>query len=287
MHVASALTPQKSGFLRAGFTHTLNPYKGCHFGRNGCAFCYVRESPAGRFGPAPWGDWVVPKEHIGQHLARQLTPESARHYRIFMASATDPYQPLEARWQLTRQCLEVFTTHAVTWLVIQTRSLLVQRDLDLVQRLPFATLNLTVETDLAEMHRLFTRSSATPQRRLRLVRQALQQGIMTQVTVAPLLPYSADFAVHLAEAVGLQGRVIVDTFLDGDGSGGRRSERLGMAKLLASAGYAGWFARCRDHAALLLERLRTLLAPEQVLWSAEGFANQPPGNRQAALDIWL
>src|SRR4030095_6092167 len=53
--VKRALTPQKGGFLASGFTHTLNPYVGCAFGRVGCPFCYVRESPVGQFGPAAWG----------------------------------------------------------------------------------------------------------------------------------------------------------------------------------------------------------------------------------------
>ena len=62
--VKRALTPQKGGFLASGFTHTLNPYVGCAFGRVGCPFCYVRESPAGQFGPSSWGTWVRQKVNI-------------------------------------------------------------------------------------------------------------------------------------------------------------------------------------------------------------------------------
>jgi hypothetical protein len=107
------------------------------------------------------------------------------------------------------------------------------------------------------------------------VRMALARGIFTQITVSPLLPSSSNFAETLVHAVGEKGRVIVDTFLDGDGSGGQRSARLGMDALLADAGFPGWFARCREHAHELRQRLLPWLGPERVLWSAEGFSTKP------------
>jgi len=273
--VKRALTPQKGGFLASGFTHTLNPYVGCAFGRVGCPFCYVRESPVGQFGPAAWGTWVRQKVNIAEVLEQELCKPAARHYRVFMASATDPYQPAEVSACLTQRCLAVLRSHLIDWLVVQTRSLLVQRDFPLLAALPFATLNVSIETDLLEVHRRFTRSSASPERRLTLVRLALSLGIFTQITVSPLLPSSSHFAEMLAHTVGEKGRVIVDTFLDGDGSGGRRSARLGMDALLADAGFPGWFARCREHAHELKQRLVLLLGAERVLWSAEGFSTKP------------
>jgi DNA repair photolyase len=273
--VQQALTPQKGGFLAGGFTHTLNPHKGCAFGRTGCAFCYVRESPMGRFGTSPWGTWVVPKTNIAEVLASELRRPQARQYRIFMSSATDPYQPAEARACLSQRCLEIFQQHPVMWLVVQTRSLLVRRDFALLARLPFVSLNISLETDLLDVHRRFTHSSAAPERRLHLVHDAIECGIMAQITVSPMLPHSPAFAERLAWAVGDHGRVLVDTLLDGDGSGGRRSARLGMPRLLADAGFPDWFDRCQEHAQDLRTRLSTLLGPERVLWSAQGFANNP------------
>jgi DNA repair photolyase len=273
--VKRALTPQKGGFLASGFTHTLNPYAGCAFGRTGCPFCYVRESPVGKFGPAAWGTWVLQKVNIAEVLEQELRQPAARHYRVFMASATDPYQPTEARASLTQRCLAVLRAHPVDWLVVQTRSLLVQRDFAVLAELPFATLNVSIETDRLDVHRRLTHSSAAPERRLTLVRTALAHGLRTQITVSPYLPSSATFAETLAHAVGDQGRVIVDTFLDGDGSGGQRSARLGMDAVLAEAGFPGWFTRCREHAQELMRRLLSLLGPERVLWSAGGFSSKP------------
>ena len=271
VRVKYALTPQRGGFLAAGFSHTLNPYKGCAFGRSGCPFCYVRESPVGKFGPSPWGTWVLPKDNLVDSLARELAKPQARQYRVFMSSATDPYQPLEARTLLSRRCLVLFRTWPIAWLVVQTRSLLVQRDFDLLAALPFATLNVSIETDLVDVYRRFTRSSGSPERRLALVRQALSLGIPAQITVAPMLPASPDFVDRLADAVGTHGRVIVDTFVDGDGASGKRSTRLGMSQRLAEAGYPGWFDQCRVHAHALMAHLQTRLGPERVLWSAAGF----------------
>src|SRR5882672_1487225 len=273
--VKRALTSQKGGFLASGFTHTLNPYVGCTFGRVGCPFCYVRESPVGKFGPAAWGTWVRQKVNIAEVLEQELRKPAARHYRVFMASATDPYQSAEASAYLTQRCLTVLCSSPIDWLVVQTRSLLVQRDFALLAALPFVTLNVSIETDRLDVHRRFTRSSASPERRLTLVQQALAHGICTQITVSPLLPSSPTFAATLAHAVGEQGRVIVDTLLDGDGSGGQRSARLGMDALLADAGSPGWFARCREHAHELRQRLLPWLGPERVLWSAEGFSTKP------------
>src|SRR5262245_26576808 len=225
--VKRALTPQKGGFLASGFTHTLNPYAGCAFGRTGCPFCYVRDSPIGRFGPAAWCTWVLQKVNIAEVLEQELRQPATRHSRVFMASATDPYQPAEARAGLTQRCLVVLRAHPIDWLVVQTRSLLVQRDFAVLAELPFVTLNVSIETDLLDVQRRLTRSSAAPERRLTLVRSALARGICTQITVSPYLPSSPTFAETLAHTVGDRGRVIVDTFLDGDGSGGRRSARLG------------------------------------------------------------
>ncbi len=263
VQVKHALTRQKSGFLTSGFSHTLNPYKGCGFGRTGCPFCYVRESPVGQFGPGKWEDWMVQKTNIAEVLAVELSKARAQQYRVFMASATDPYQPVEARSRLSRQCLHVFQAHPIAWLVVQTRSLLVRRDFDLLARLPFATLNISIETDLPNVHQRFTRSSAAPERRLQLVHAALARGIAAQITVAPILPASPDFTEKLARAVGERGRVIVDTFLDGDGSGGKRSARLGMDQWLTEVGYPGWFDHCREHAQELMNSLASLLGPRR------------------------
>src|SRR5436190_10399592 len=85
------------GFLHS-FTHTLNPYAGCGFGTNGCGvYCYVAESPVGRFGRGAWGAWVDAKVNAAAMLEKELRRSpNPDQLRIFMSSATDPYQGSEA-----------------------------------------------------------------------------------------------------------------------------------------------------------------------------------------------
>lgn len=138
--IAGILTRQRNGFL-AGYTHSLNPYLGCAFGARGsCPFCYVRALPVALAGGGlSWGDWVMAKANAPELLRRELLRLSARgeRPRIFFSSSTDPYQGAEARLRITRRLLEVFAEMPDTFeaVLLQTRSPLVERDVDLLLRL--------------------------------------------------------------------------------------------------------------------------------------------------------
>ena len=96
----SILRPQKDE--RYGFGFALSPYRGCG---HGCRYCYVREYPNALHGPEDWGGWVAPKLNAPELLWSQR--HRLHNERVFMASATDPYQPLEREYRLSRRCLEV------------------------------------------------------------------------------------------------------------------------------------------------------------------------------------
>lgn len=266
------LTPQKgSGFLDS-YTATLNPYAGCSFGASGgCPYCYVRELPVAKFAGAPWGEWVTVKENAPDLLAKELASFARRgileEQRIFMSSSTDPYQGLEARYQVTRRCLEVFVRFPPGRLVVQTRSPLVQRDMDLLRQIPGALVSLTLETDDDQVRKALTPTSPSVARRLEAMRALAEAGVAVRAAVAPVLPCHPErFATLLWEA-GIGG-VILDTMWMGDGAGGRRSERLGMPALLERLGYGDW---CRQDAHLpLLAALRERFGATAVL-SQEGF----------------
>jgi DNA repair photolyase len=262
----SVLTPA-TGFL-GGFTHSLNPYMGCAFGDGGCGvYCYVAESPIGLHAARPWGQWVKAKANAAESLRRDL--RQAREpsaIRVFMSSATDPYQPAEARLRITRSVLEAFLEQPVALLVVQTRSPLVERDLDLLSRLPFAWLSMTVETDDDAVRKALTPTCPSIERRLRTMRLARERGIRVQAAVSPTLPHDHErFAAALEEAAD---RVVVDTFF-GDGSGGKRTGRRPLPLRFQELGFGDWRdmeAAERLHAALL-ERM----GRERVGWSQEGF----------------
>ena len=186
------LTPT-GGYLSA-FSHTLNPYAGCAFGDRGCGvYCYVAESPIGRFAERPWGRWLRVKTNAAEALRRELERRPRLDdVRIFMSSATDPYQPAESRYRITRSILEVFREFPVGLLLLQTRSPLVERDLDLLAGLPFAWLSMTVETDDDEVRRALTPTCPSIERRFAAMRRARSLGVAVQAAVSPVLPHDRE-----------------------------------------------------------------------------------------------
>jgi DNA repair photolyase len=273
----SILTEQRSGFLTSPpypFTHSLAPYTGCAFGATTCGmYCYAQYLPnwtyAGR--GARWGSAVVAKDNAPDllHAAlRSLSPAARQNLRIFMSSSTDPYQPIERRWRLTRRCLEVFARYPdLDLLVLQTRSPLASRDFDVLRQIPYAWLSVSVETDDPGV---FTRlrGGPSPSQRLALVRAAADQNLAVQITVSPCLPYTAAFASTLAGS-GAQ-RVVVDTFVDGDGTAGRRTAHSDYARAVPE-----WSDARAAHA--LFEDL--IAAGVAAGWSTAGFCGIPPRRR--------
>jgi DNA repair photolyase len=264
--VRTVLTPT-GGFID-GFTHSLNPYMGCTFGEGGCgAYCYVAESPIGLYAGIPWGTWVEVKRNAHEALRRELarTPDP-RQVRVFMSSATDPYQPQERHAGVTRRVLQVFHEQPVGLLVVQTRSPLVERDVDLLASMPFAWLSMTIETDDDEVRRSLTPTCPSIERRFEALRAARAAGVHVQVTVSPALPHHRDrFIDRLAEVAD---RVIVDT-LCGDGASGRRSARRPIVAKLSALGIEDW--RDELSARALYEGVKDRLGEGRVGWSQDGF----------------
>jgi DNA repair photolyase len=262
----TVLTPA-SGFLHA-FTHTLNPYMGCAFGDGGCGvYCYVAESPIGLYAGKPWGQWLRAKINAAEALRRDLAAiRDPASVRVFMSSATDPYQPAERRLGITRSILEVFQTHPIGLLVVQTRSPVVERDLDLLAEMPFAWLSMTVETDDDNVRHALTPTCPSIERRVAAMRRAHASGVKVQAAVSPTLPHSTEqFAALLESAAD---RVIVDTFF-GDGADGRRTGHRPLPKRFAELGWGDW--RDVTAAEQLFAVLRDRLGPERVGWSQQGF----------------
>src|SRR5687767_5967753 len=229
-HAKSILNPT-GGFL-ASYTHSLNAYQGCAFGQNSCPYCYIREMPVQKFAGRPWGEWVKAKLNAPELLQQEL--EKARRkgtfgqLRIFMSTATDPYQGAESRLKLTRGLLEVFEkSGAFGFLVVQTRSPLVERDLDLLIALgDRAAVSFTIETNRDLVRRQITPKSPSIERRLQTLERLTGAGLRTQAAISPALPSDAE---EFAELIAPRARrALVDTLIDGDGAGGRRSAALGM-----------------------------------------------------------
>lgn len=262
----SVLTPAR-GFLHA-YTHTLNPYMGCAFGDGGCGvYCYVAESPLGLYADRPWGQWLKAKSNAAAALRSDLCQMAeASAIRVFMSSATDPYQPAEAQLRITRSVLEVFRERPPGLLVVQTRSPLVGRDFDLLREIPSAWLSMTVETNDDDVRRALTPTCPSIQRRLEVMRLARSLGVKVQAAISPTLPHDVEKFVELLDAAA--DRVIVDTFY-GDGSNGKRTARRPLPGRFDELGFGSWrdqtgaqegYSKCIDR-----------LGAENVGWSQAGF----------------
>jgi DNA repair photolyase len=260
------LTPA-SGFLYA-FTHTLNPYMGCAFGDGGCGvYCYVAESPMGLYAARPWGHWLSAKVNAADVLRRELGQLGGGiGLRVFMSSATDPYQPVERRMAISRSILEVFSEMPPELLVVQTRSPLVERDFDLLRAIPNVWLSMTIETDDDEVRRALTPACPSISRRVETMQKARRWGIKVQAAVSPTLPHDLHrFADILADA---SDRIIVDTFF-GDGSNGRRTAHRPLPVAFREQGFGDW--RDQSAAESLHGELLCRIGHVNVGWSQDGF----------------
>lgn len=178
---ARVLSPAQ-GFM-GDYDFTLNPYSGCQFG---CAYCYAAffvNDPEKRH---DWGGWVEVKTNAVNELERS---RSLFGRKIYMSSVTDPYQPLEAKVGLTREILQVLSSPTkMPRLVVQTRSPLVERDLDLLSKLEHVRINMTVTTDSEVIRKKFEPLCPAIEGRLEALRAAKMAGLKTCVCITPMLP---------------------------------------------------------------------------------------------------
>jgi DNA repair photolyase len=215
---------------------------------------------------------VVAKANLPELLEREL--DALRRAgklaaaTIFMSSATDPYQGLERRSGLTRGALEAFVRAPPRRILLQTRSPLIERDIDLIRALGDRVIaSITIETDDENVRRAITPTSPSVMRRLDTARRLRDAGIFTQLAIAPMMPNNPTRFAALADDAA--DRVVVDTYFDGDGSKGRRSRALGIEELYQRLGYSGWFRPGAEND--LLAALRGRLGDGRVLFSEEGF----------------
>ena len=231
---------EAKGYLDTGFTHSLNPYGGCAFA---CEYCYVREMPIQRFKDIPWGKWLEVKTNAADNYRREIASLRRRNkpVRIFMSSATDPYQPIERETRLTRAILEAMLEAQPDFLQVQTRGPLVVRDIDLLAELKERCrliVSMTIETDREDVKRAFAPAAPGIGLRLKALRELHDAGIFTQASISPALPFTQDFPKKLE---GVADRIWIDTLHIGDGAMGRRSERLGMRRLFEEQDAAKWY----------------------------------------------
>jgi DNA repair photolyase len=195
-----------------GFAWSLNPYMGCV---HRCTFCYVRafEKRADRPSDDRYGTSIRVKTNVAEVLRRELARPSWEREGVTIGAATDPYQPVEGRYRLTRACIEALADHANPFAII-TRGPMIVRDVDvLVRAARRAKVHVTFSIPTVD-RAIWQRTepgTAPPHQRLRAIRELVDAGLDVGVGMAPILPGLTDKrellddVVRAARAAGATG----------------------------------------------------------------------------------
>ena len=184
------------------FDWSLNPYMGCV---HRCTFCYVRafELRADRPSDDRYGTSIRVKVNVAEVLRRELARPSWARECVAIGAATDPYQPAEGHYRLTRACIEALAEARNPFSII-TRGPMIVRDVDvLVEAARRASVSVTfsIPTLDEDVWRRTEPSTAHPRQRLRAVARLVEAGIKTGVGMAPVLPGISDRPEQLREVV--------------------------------------------------------------------------------------
>jgi len=175
-HAKSILSPSKI------YDYVINPFVGC---QHGCSYCYARFMKRFTGHKEPWGDFVDVKINAPDLLSKENKAEEGR--TVWVSGFCDPYQPLEVKYKLTRQCLEILTRN--DWPVfLQTRSPMVVRDMDIFKKSKNIEVGLSITTANDNIRKIFEPCAPPIQERLSAIETLHQNGIRTYVMIAPILP---------------------------------------------------------------------------------------------------
>jgi DNA repair photolyase len=205
MRAAYREEPCRSALNRVqgmGFSWSLNPYMGCV---HRCTFCYVRafEKRADRPSDDRYGTSIRVKTNVADVLRRELARPSWEREHVAIGAATDPYQPAEGRYRLTRACIEVLGAAANPFSII-TRGPMIVRDRDvLVAAAQRAEVGVTfsVPTLDIDVWRKTEPGTAPPLQRLRALKELVDAGIRVGVGMAPILPGLTDRPELMEEVI--------------------------------------------------------------------------------------
>jgi len=179
----------------------VNPYTGC---QHGCSYCYARFMKRVTGHKEPWGEFVDVKINAPELLRKEITKK--RRAQVWVSGVCDPYQPLEAKYRLTRECLEVLAQNS--WpVIIQTRSPLVLRDMDIIRGARSFEVGFSITTADDSIRKLFEPNAPPIEDRIAALDTLHRAGIRTYAMIAPVLP-GADGLAELLK--GKIDYVIVD-----------------------------------------------------------------------------
>jgi DNA repair photolyase len=165
------------------YDYCLNPYTGCQVN---CMYCYARLFMRRYSGHSEaWGEFVDAKINAPELLKKQL--DKAKKGTVWVSSVCDPYQPLEVKYELTRDCLKELVKKQFP-VTIQTKSKLVLRDLDIFREFEQIEVGFTITTDNERVAKVFEPGAASIKERLIALERIHSSGIKTYAFIGPLLP---------------------------------------------------------------------------------------------------
>jgi DNA repair photolyase len=184
------------------FSWSLNPYMGC---AHRCTFCYVRafEQVADRPSDDRYGTSIRVKTNVVEVLSREVARRSWTHSVVAVGTATDPYQPAEGRFRLTRGSIVVLG-ESRTPIALITRGPMIVRDVDVLAeaaRRAEVSVTFSIPTLDQEIWRRTEPGTAPPRQRLRALRTLVDAGIKASVGMAPILPGLSDRPALMADVV--------------------------------------------------------------------------------------
>ena len=274
----SRILTRTTGFLRTVSSHSLQPYRGCTFGRTLCGVgCYVRHNRWVTRG-APWGDFLEVRTNAADAYREQYEVErrwarrSRDAFTIFLSSSTDPFLPQEDRFGVTRRLLEAMCEQPPDGLIIQTHTHRVTRYLDVYARLAAATrlrFHVSIESDRDRLPSLPAPASSVA-RRFEAAAALRAAGHRVVITVSPLLPIAdpRGFFTRIADSADA---VVVDHFIGGDGSaGGSRTLATALPDAMARIDPASVALEYRER----MIAIASAVMPGRVGVSIDGFAGR-------------
>ena len=164
------------------FDYCINPYVGCG---HGCRYCYASFMKRFTGHLEPWGDFVDVKVNAPDLLSRQL--KRAKKGIVALSTVTDPYQPIEKKYQLTRRCLEVLLEHQFS-VNILTRSPLCLRDIELFKKFDDIQVGLSITTHDEKIKNIFEPHSPSIRSRIEALKALHKENLRTYAFIGPMLP---------------------------------------------------------------------------------------------------
>ena len=171
----------KSGLFNVDYA--LNPYRGCE---HNCIYCYA---PSIIKEKREWGKFVDVKINIPTVLANEL--KRKKKGLVYISSVTDAYQPIEKKYEITRKCLNVLLNSDFP-ITIQTKSILVLRDLDIIKKFSNKDIGFTITTIDDEDRKKYEPNSSSTEEKINALKEIAELNIDTWVFIGPFLPYITD-----------------------------------------------------------------------------------------------